>query len=90
MQDYKTPLARLARSFKNGRAQWKTRALARQGKLRKQKVTLRDTEASRNRWKQKATTLKAENARLSRELKSAQTAKKKSNQSSKRLSANPA
>ncbi len=77
MNNYKTPIARLARLFKKSRDQWKARAGMLQKKLRILKVTLRDTETSRSQWKQKAKTLKSENARLSKELASAKASTKK-------------
>lgn len=54
MRNYKSSAQRLAYLFKQGRDQWQQRAAEKQKKLRAQAVRIRDLEASRELWKQRA------------------------------------
>jgi hypothetical protein len=54
MQEFKSPTSRLARLFRNGRDNWKERALEKQKKLRTLEIKVRDLSASRDYWKSRA------------------------------------
>ena len=54
MDDLKTPVARLARLFRDARDKWKAKALERQKRLRAAQVRIRDLEHSRAYWKGRA------------------------------------
>jgi hypothetical protein len=54
MNDLKTPVARLARLFRDARDRWKAKALERQKRLRAAQVRIRDLEHSRSYWKERA------------------------------------
>jgi len=54
MNDLKTPVARLARVFRDARDRWKAKALERQKRLRAAQVRIRDLEHSRAYWKARA------------------------------------
>jgi hypothetical protein len=54
MNDLKTPVARLARLFRDARDRWKAKALERQKRLRAAQVRIRDLEHSRAYWKERA------------------------------------
>jgi len=54
MNDLKTPVARLARLFRDARDCWKAKALERQRRLRAAQVRIRDLERSRAYWKARA------------------------------------
>ncbi|MBN3877579.1 MAG: hypothetical protein ACYTXT_44515 [Nostoc sp.] len=54
MQEFKSPTSRLARLFRNGRDNWKERALEKQKKLRALEIKVRDLSASRDYWKSRA------------------------------------
>jgi len=54
MNDLKTPVARLARVFRDARDRWKAKALERQQRLRAAQVRIRDLEHSRAYWKARA------------------------------------
>lgn len=54
MNDFKTPVARLARVFREARDNWRAKALERQARLRAAQVRLRDLEHSRAYWKARA------------------------------------
>jgi hypothetical protein len=54
MENYKSPIHRLAHLFKKGRDLWKNRALARQKKLKALEVKVRDLSISRDNWKLRA------------------------------------
>lgn len=54
MNDLKTPVARLARVFRDARDRWKAKALERQQRLRAAQVRIRDLEHSRAYWKTRA------------------------------------
>lgn len=54
MQEFKSPVSRLARLFKKGRDSWKEKALEKQKKVRGLEIKVRDLSASREHWKQRA------------------------------------
>jgi hypothetical protein len=54
MDTFKTPVARLARLFQASRDAWKAKALDKQRRLRAAQVKIRDLEASRAYWKNRA------------------------------------
>jgi predicted nucleic acid-binding Zn-ribbon protein len=54
MNDFKTPVSRLARLFRDARDRWKAKALERQKRLRAAQVRIRDLEHSRAYWKERA------------------------------------
>jgi hypothetical protein len=54
MDTFKTPVTRLARLFQKSRDAWKAKALDKQRRLRAAQVKIRDLEASRAYWKDRA------------------------------------
>ena len=54
MQEFKSPVSRLARLFQRGRDSWKEKALDRQQKIRALEIKVRDLSVSRENWKQRA------------------------------------
>lgn len=54
MINFKTPLSKLVRHLLQSREKWKVRSLENQNKLRNSQINVRDLEASRNRWKERA------------------------------------
>ena len=60
MNDLKTPVARLARVFRDARDRWKAKALERQRRLRAAQVRIRDLERSRAYWKARALAVEGE------------------------------
>ncbi|WP_200336119.1 hypothetical protein, partial [Thiocystis violacea] len=54
MDTFKTPITRLARLFLKSRDAWKAKALDKQRRLRAAQVKIRDLEASRAYWKDRA------------------------------------
>ncbi|MFM7907949.1 MAG: hypothetical protein ACKPA9_23155 [Microcystis sp.] len=54
MQEFKSPVSRLARLFQKGRDSWKEKALDKQKKIRALEIKVRDLSASREQWKQRA------------------------------------
>ena len=54
MDTFKTPVARLSRLFQKSRDAWKAKALDKQRRLRAAQVKIRDLEASRAYWKDRA------------------------------------
>ena len=60
MDEFKSPVNRLAKLFKKSRDAWKARALEKQQRLRAAPVKVRDLEQSRDQWKKRA--LEAEKA----------------------------
>jgi len=54
MQDFKSPVSRLARLFKKSRDSWKERALEKQKKVRALEIKVRDLSDSREHWKNRA------------------------------------
>ena len=54
MQEFKTPISRLARLFRKERDNWKERALEKQKKNRALEIKVRDLLASRDNWKKRA------------------------------------
>ena len=62
METFKSPVARLARLFQTSRDAWKAKALDKQRRLRAAQVKIRDLEASRAQWKERALAAEAEAA----------------------------
>ncbi|NJO62473.1 MAG: hypothetical protein HC836_30880 [Richelia sp. RM2_1_2] len=54
MQEFKSPVSRLARLFKKGRDSWKEKALKKQKKVRGLEIKIRDLSESRENWKRRA------------------------------------
>ena len=54
MQEYKSPIDRLARLFRKSRDGWKEKAAQKQKQLRALKIKVRDLSASRENWKARA------------------------------------
>jgi hypothetical protein len=54
MQEFKSPVTRLARLFQKGRDNWKEKALEKQAKVRNLEIKVRDLENSRENWKVRA------------------------------------
>jgi hypothetical protein len=54
MQEFKSPVTRLARLFKKGRDNWKEKALEKQGLVRSLEIKVRDLSNSRANWKARA------------------------------------
>lgn len=54
MQEFKSPVTRLARLFKKGRDNWKEKALEKQTKMRSLEIKVRDLSNSRDNWKARA------------------------------------
>ncbi|MEA1051745.1 hypothetical protein U5801_18330 [Lamprobacter modestohalophilus] len=63
MDDLKTPVARLARLFRDARDKWKAKALERQKRLRAAQVRIRDLEQSRAYWKGRALAAEEQDAK---------------------------
>lgn len=60
MKNYKTSESRLVHIFKQARDSWKNRALSNQKRIRFLEKKLRDTNISRESWKNKTNELKTE------------------------------
>lgn len=54
MQEFKSPVNRLARLFQKGRDNWKEKALEKQTKVRNLEIKVRDLSNSRENWKVRA------------------------------------
>ena len=54
MQEFKSPVIRLARLFKKGRDNWKEKALEKQALVRNLEIKVRDLTNSREKWKARA------------------------------------
>jgi hypothetical protein len=54
MQEFKSPVTRLARLFQKGRDNWKEKALEKQAKVRNLEIKVRDLENSRENCKARA------------------------------------
>jgi hypothetical protein len=54
MQEFKSPISRLARLFQQGRDNWREKALEKQTKVRALEVKVRDLADSRENWKARA------------------------------------
>jgi hypothetical protein len=54
MQEFKSPVTRLARLFKKGRDSWKQKALEKQTLVRNLEIKVRDLSNSRSNWKARA------------------------------------
>jgi hypothetical protein len=54
MQEFKSPVSRLARLFQKGRDNWREKALEKQTKMRSLEIKVRDVSNSRENWKARA------------------------------------
>jgi predicted nucleic acid-binding Zn-ribbon protein len=54
MQEFKSPVTRLARLFHKGRDNWREKALEKQSKVRSLEIRIRDLTNSRSNWKARA------------------------------------
>jgi hypothetical protein len=54
MQEFKSPVTRLARLFRKGRDNWKEKALEKQALVRNLGIKVRDLSNSRSNWKARA------------------------------------
>jgi hypothetical protein len=54
MQEFKSPVSRLARLFHKGRDNWREKALEKQSKVRSLEIKIRDLSNSRSNWKARA------------------------------------
>jgi len=54
MQEFKSPVTRLARLFQKGRDNWREKALEKQTKMRSLEIKIRDLSNSRSNWKARA------------------------------------
>lgn len=54
MQEFKSPVVRLARLFRKGRDNWKEKALEKQASVRSLEIRVRDLTSSRENWKARA------------------------------------
>jgi hypothetical protein len=54
MQEFKSPVTRLARLFQKGRDNWREKALEKQSKVRSLEIKIRDLSNSRSNWKARA------------------------------------
>jgi hypothetical protein len=54
MQEFKSPVTRLARLFHKGRDKWREKALEKQSKVRSLEIKIRDLSNSRENWKARA------------------------------------
>ena len=75
MQEFKSPVSRLARLFRKGRDNWKEKALEKQKKIRSLEIKVRDLSASREQWKKRA--LAAESKLKENNIEVGSTVKKK-------------
>ena len=82
MQEFKSPVSRLARLFQKGRDNWKEKALEKQKKIRALEIKVRDLSASREQWKKRA--LAAELKLKEHNIEVGSTTKKKKSQRSKK------
>jgi hypothetical protein len=75
MQEFKSPVSRLARLFEKGRDNWKEKALLRHKKIRALEIKVRDLLDSREEWKNRA--LAAESKLKSQNIEGGSSEKKK-------------
>jgi hypothetical protein len=54
MQEFKSPVTRLARLFHKGRDNWREKAIEKQSKVRSLEIKIRDLSNSRENWKARA------------------------------------
>jgi hypothetical protein len=54
MQEFKSPVTRLARLFRKGRDNWREKALEKQTLVRNLEIKVRDLSNSRANWKARA------------------------------------
>jgi|APDOM4702015191_1054821.scaffolds.fasta_scaffold639736_1 hypothetical protein len=78
MQEFKSPVSRLARLFQKGRDNWREKALEKQTKMRSLEIKIRDLSNSRENWKARA--LAAEKKLKSLEMEGSRSEKKQESQ----------
>jgi hypothetical protein len=78
MQEFKSPVTRLARLFHKGRDNWREKALEKQSKVRSLEIKIRDLSNSRSNWKARA--LAAEKQLKSLDLEGGSIEKKQKSQ----------
>ena len=83
MQEFKSPVTRLARLFRKGRDNWKEKALEKQAKTRSLEIKIRDLSNSRENWKARA--LAAEKKLKSLNIEGGSEEKKQSLNQKKRM-----
>jgi hypothetical protein len=54
MEEFKSPVDRLARLFRKGRDNWREKAIERHEEIRGLKIKIRDLTESRENWKKRA------------------------------------
>ncbi|BDA72622.1 hypothetical protein CAL7716_067880 [Calothrix sp. PCC 7716] len=74
MNEFKSPVSRLARLFRLSRDNWKEKALDKQERLRALEIKVRDLSLSRKNWKKRA--MEAENQLRSKATQSVDGQKK--------------
>lgn len=74
MNEFKSPVSRLARLFRRSRDNWKEKALDKQERLRALEIKVRDLSLSRENWKKRA--MEAENQLRSKATQSVDGQKK--------------
>ena len=81
MQEFKSPVSRLARLFHKGRDNWREKALEKQSKVRSLEIKIRDLTNSRENWKARA--LAAEKKLKSLDIEGGSVEKKQESQRNK-------
>jgi predicted nucleic acid-binding Zn-ribbon protein len=81
MEEFKSPVTRLARLFHKGRDNWREKALEKQSKVRSLEIKIRDLTNSRENWKARA--LAAEKQLKSLDLEGGSAEKKQESQRKK-------
>ncbi|GJD20513.1 hypothetical protein RIVM261_054690 [Rivularia sp. IAM M-261] len=74
MNEFKSPVSRLARLWRRSRDNWKEKALDKQERLRALEIKVRDLSLSRENWKKRA--MEAENQLRSKTTQSVDGQKK--------------
>lgn len=77
MQEFKSPVSRLARLFHKGRDNWKEKAILKQKKVRALEIKVRDLLNSREEWKNRALTAESKLKGLNIEGDSAEKKKRR-------------
>jgi hypothetical protein len=72
MEEFKSPVTRLARLFHKGRDNWREKAIEKQSKVRSLEIKIRDLSNSRANWKARALAAEKELKSLEKEGGSAE------------------
>jgi hypothetical protein len=83
MQEFKSPVTRLARLFHKGRDNWREKAIEKQSKVRSLEIKIRDLTNSRENWKARA--LAAEKKLKSLDIEGGSVEKKQKSQRNKTM-----